>query len=193
MLRTLKNWLGRSSDAPPPLTENSCLQEIATQIPQLYEFIERKYGIPVDAPETSLSLKEFVERYSLPPAQILFVEAQMAGRAAGVKSITAREARSMLDQDPATKLLDVREEWEMKMCRIPESRPLTPELLDELLSSPDRERPLLLYCHFGIRSLDAATFLSDRGFKQVFVVAGGIDAWSNDVDPSIPKYESAYC
>ena len=117
----------------------------------------------------------------------------MSDRFAEVKSVSARTAKQILDSRPDAKLLDVREEWEMKIGKVPKSEPLTPELLDALLSSEDRVLPIILYCHFGVRSMDAALFLADRGFRNVSVVQGGIEAWSVDVDPTIPRYEAAYC
>ena len=88
-------------------------------------------------------------------------------------------------------LLDVREAWEVQTaCVKPEALDLVhmpmqsiPARLDEL----DKSRPIACFCHHGGRSMQVASFLLQHGF-QVVNVAGGIHAWSAQVDPSIPVY-----
>ena len=88
-------------------------------------------------------------------------------------------------------LLDVREAWEVQTaCAKPEGLDLVhmpmqsiPARLDEL----DKTRPIACFCHHGGRSMQVANFLSQHGF-QVVNVAGGIHAWSAQVDPSVPVY-----
>ncbi|MFN8955600.1 MAG: rhodanese-like domain-containing protein [Burkholderiales bacterium] len=88
-------------------------------------------------------------------------------------------------------LLDVREAWELQTASAkPEALDLVhmpmqsiPARLDEL----DKTRPIACLCHHGGRSMQVASFLSQHGF-QVVNVAGGIHAWSAQVDPSIPVY-----
>ena len=88
-------------------------------------------------------------------------------------------------------LLDVREAWEVQTaCAKPEALDLVhmpmqsiPARLDEL----DKTRPIACFCHHGGRSMQVASFLLQHGFQAVNV-AGGIHAWSAQVDPSIPVY-----
>jgi rhodanese-related sulfurtransferase len=88
-------------------------------------------------------------------------------------------------------LLDVREAWELQTaCAKPEALDLVhmpmqsiPARLDEL----DKTRPIACLCHHGSRSMQVASFLLQHGFEAVNV-AGGIHAWSAQVDPSIPVY-----
>jgi rhodanese-related sulfurtransferase len=56
------------------------------------------------------------------------------------------------------------------------------------LSELDPTQPVLSLCHHGMRSLQVAHFLERQGFEQVFNIAGGIDAWSREVDASVPLY-----
>lgn len=180
------------SDSPPLINEESSLHEICIQYPHVYDFIERRYGVKVDVADKTVSLKEFVEKYGLPTAQILFMEVQLASRATQVREIPPLEAKTLLE-DTRTRLLDVREEWEVKIGKIKNSHLLSPVLLDEILNQWDKDTPILIYCHHGIRSMDAAIFLSDRGFTKVGAIRGGIDAWSVQIDPSIPRYQGNYC
>jgi rhodanese-related sulfurtransferase len=88
-------------------------------------------------------------------------------------------------------LLDVREGWELQTASAkPEALDLLhmpmqtiPARLDEL----DKTRPIACLCHHGGRSMQVASFLMQHGF-EVVNVAGGIHAWSAQVDPSIPVY-----
>lgn len=89
-------------------------------------------------------------------------------------------------------LLDVREPWEVETAaislpgvaakHIPMGR--IPERLDEL----DPSQSIVCICHHGVRSLQVVAFLERQGFESVYNLAGGIDAWSVEVDPSVPRY-----
>ena len=103
-------------------------------------------------------------------------------------TITPRELKERLDKGDRPVLLDVREPYEYSLAHLDGSVliPLgtLPEKLGEL--SPDQE--IVAYCHHGMRSADAVGFLLQQGFKNVKNLVGGIDAWSVQVDPSIPRY-----
>jgi rhodanese-related sulfurtransferase len=87
-------------------------------------------------------------------------------------------------------LLDVREPWEHAHCHLPDSV-LIPlgELsfrIDEV--EPPADATIVVYCHHGIRSLSGAAILEMRGFPEAYSLAGGIEAWSQLVDPTVPRY-----
>ncbi len=88
------------------------------------------------------------------------------------------------------RLIDCREPDEWQLCRI-DGAELVP--LSELPAKsagwdPAAEEHLVVYCHLGMRSLQASQFLRARGFAKTFSLAGGIDAWSTEIDPSVPRY-----
>tara|TARA_R110002096_G_scaffold200639_9_gene384702 strand:- start:13933 stop:14289 length:357 start_codon:yes stop_codon:yes gene_type:complete len=87
-------------------------------------------------------------------------------------------------------LVDCREQDEYDFCRIEGSRLIPLSQFAELatVSLTDRELPVVVYCHHGMRSLQATQFLRSKGFKSVFSMRGGIDAWSIEIDPSIARY-----
>lgn len=180
-------------DGPAPITEGSSLYDVTQQYAHAEEFIARKYGVKVTPEDRAMTLRKFVEKYGLPPAQIVYMEIQMSTRAKGVEELRPSEAKRLIEGRPGTQLLDVREGWEVQLCRIPGSRPLTTSLLDEILNTWAKDTPILLYCHHGVRSLDAASFLVDRGFTEVYALRGGIHAWSTDIDPTIRRYEGNWC
>ncbi len=195
MPKTLREKLKNLFKKPslPVITDKSSLQEISEVYPQFYNFIQRKYAVKVSTKEKTQSLKDFVVSRELPPSQVVFMEVQMESRSRGVEQISAQEVIHLIQKRPSLSILDVREDWELKFGSLPNSSPLTHELLDEMLQKWEKDKPLLVYCHFGVRSLDAASFLADQGFKNVSILKGGIDSWSNEIDPNIPRYEGAYC
>lgn len=106
-----------------------------------------------------------------------------------VREITASELARLL-VDGRCILIDVRQPWENQLARIPDST-LIP--LGELANRwreirADDGALLIVYCHHGIRSLSAAEYLLRAGYRNVLSLAGGIDAWSCEVDASIPRY-----
>jgi molybdopterin/thiamine biosynthesis adenylyltransferase/rhodanese-related sulfurtransferase len=84
-------------------------------------------------------------------------------------------------------LLDVREPWEAEIAMIPGAILIPLGALPLALDSLDRSRPIVAYCHHGIRSESARALLADAGF-DVSHLTGGIDAWSTQVDPQVPSY-----
>lgn len=93
---------------------------------------------------------------------------------------------------PELRLIDCREEDEHALCRIegaewiPLSR-FAEEATRKILHSGD-PRPIVVYCHHGMRSLHATVFLRERGRKETWSLAGGIDLWSRQIDPEMPRY-----
>ena len=94
----------------------------------------------------------------------------------------------MMDRGRPYELVDVRTEEERAIATIQGSRLLNKESHDYLLSL-DRNTVIVFQCHHGIRSQSAAKyFLREEGFRNLYNLRGGIDAWSQLVDPSVPRY-----
>lgn len=98
--------------------------------------------------------------------------------------------RAMLDAGEDVTLLD---------CRLPKEKDLAEidgslfipmqELADRLDELDDYlDRRLVVFCHAGVRSMKVAGFLRERGFEDVWSMAGGIDLWSQAIDPAVPRY-----
>ena len=104
--------------------------------------------------------------------------------------ISVAEAHRRLTGPVPPRLIDVREADEFEIARIAgaELLPLSQWPAVAAESLPDPAQPLLIHCHHGGRSGQAAAFLLRNGFTDVTNVAGGIDAWSQEIDPSIPRY-----
>jgi monothiol glutaredoxin len=104
-----------------------------------------------------------------------------------IQQLQAPALKAMIDGGAAFELIDVRTEWERDLAKIEGSRLLDQEYHDYLLTL-DRATPLVFQCHHGIRSQAAAQYCEGLGFTDLFNLSGGIDAWSQLVDPSIPRY-----
>jgi rhodanese-related sulfurtransferase len=85
-------------------------------------------------------------------------------------------------------LLDVREPFEIATCAVAGSTHVPMRQIPEALSDLPRDRLVLVLCHHGGRSLRVTQFLRANGFAQVSNVAGGIDAWAQQIDPTLPRY-----
>ncbi len=86
-------------------------------------------------------------------------------------------------------LLDVREDWEVQLAPVPAALKHIPMgEIGERLNELDPKKDTVVICRSGGRSAEVARFLSTQGFASVFNLAGGILAWSRDVDPKIPQY-----
>jgi rhodanese-related sulfurtransferase len=107
-----------------------------------------------------------------------------------VPEISVAEAKARLSAPNPPRLIDVREPEEYAIAHIAgaEMLPLSqwPTVAAEKLT--DLAQPLLIQCHHGSRSAHAAEFLLRNGYTDVTNLAGGIDAWSVEIDPSVPRY-----
>lgn len=103
-------------------------------------------------------------------------------------SITPKELKVRLDKGDALVLLDVREPWEHSLARLEGSVLIPLGTLPQSLSKLDRNTEIIAYCHHGMRSADATSFLLQQGFQNVKNLVGGIDAWSIQVDGKVPRY-----
>ncbi len=103
-------------------------------------------------------------------------------------TITPKELQERLGTEGSVVLLDVREPWENSMAKIEGSVLIPLGTLPQSLEQLDRNAEIIAYCHHGMRSADAMQFLLQQGFSSVKNLVGGIDAWSVQVDPSVPRY-----
>lgn len=101
--------------------------------------------------------------------------------------ISATDLKTLLDARSAH-LLDVRMAEELEEAALPGALHIPLHELPGRHAELPRDKPLAVLCHHGVRSETAARFLSKTGFEGVMSVAGGIDAYSLDVDPALPRY-----
>jgi rhodanese-related sulfurtransferase len=100
-----------------------------------------------------------------------------------VQALSAR-----LKQGESPVLLDVREKWEYDIAALPNAKLVPLGTLQQATPTLDRNADYVVYCHHGGRSAMAAQWLRAQGFAQVANLEGGIDAWSLEIDASVPRY-----
>lgn len=104
-----------------------------------------------------------------------------------VKQLSPGELKVRLDAKEPLWLIDVRTPDEHRTARIAGAKLLDDGLKDQILGLP-KDTTLVFQCHHGQRSQAAAQFFLQQGFRKVYNLAGGIDAWSTQVDPTVPRY-----
>ncbi len=104
-----------------------------------------------------------------------------------IRQLSAQELREQLESGTALELVDVRTDQERAIARIEGPRLLDRSYHDALLLL-DRDTPIVFQCHHGIRSQQAAEYFRQHGFRNLYNLRGGIDAWSVLVDPQVPRY-----
>ena len=104
----------------------------------------------------------------------------------GKMSVTELETKIKNNQRPY--LLDVREPFERDICKLTDDLNIPLKDLPNRLSELNKDQEIVVYCRSGGRSQQACMFLEQNGFKNVINLTGGVLAWSDYVDPTMPKY-----
>lgn len=108
-----------------------------------------------------------------------------------IREITPAQLAERLARGEPTRLVDVRQPWEHEIAALPGSDLLP---LDQLAEGdvdlpPAGDALVVVYCHHGVRSLSGALLLQRAGYAaEAYSLAGGIDAWSLEIDPRVPRY-----
>src|SRR5206468_3619506 len=110
------------------------------------------------------------------------------GDAASVPGISVHELKRKMDAREEFALIDVREPFEAEIARIDGAKLIPLGEIAEREDELQREQPIVVHCHSGRRSAQAVQLLQQRGFANVYNLEGGIDAWSDQIDPNVPKY-----
>ncbi len=132
----------------------------------------RADGVSIDYVETADGGAFRINNPNLPPR---------------VKSLSVAELKQKMDAGEKFMLLDVRTREERRIAKLDGARRLDEDVISDLLEM-DRATPLVFICHEGVRSKTAAEQFLAQGFKNVYNVEGGMEAWSRDVDPEVPRY-----
>jgi rhodanese-related sulfurtransferase len=105
-----------------------------------------------------------------------------------IKQLSAMELHNKLLDSGSLFLLDVREPYEFAYASLANSVLIPLGQLPRRIGELDPEREIVVICHHGVRSQQAALYLAHHGFKKVANLSGGIDAWSLECDASVPRY-----
>ena len=102
--------------------------------------------------------------------------------------ITPSDVKSLLNRNENLLLVDVREPWETQRCSLPGAQLIPMGAIPANLQKLDVEGDVICYCHHGVRSLDVAVWLRSQGVTGAKSMTGGIDRWSAEIDPTVPRY-----
>jgi rhodanese-related sulfurtransferase len=105
-----------------------------------------------------------------------------------VDEITPQDLKSRLDRNDRPVLVDVRDEWETKLCRLDNALHIPMEELEFRTEELNQQDEIVVYCHHGVRSAAVAEYLRNLGFARVRNLAGGLDAWAASIDRSMRRY-----
>ena len=102
--------------------------------------------------------------------------------------ISPRDLKARLDARQPLVLLDVREDWETKLCRLENAMHIPIEEIELRVEELDAADEIVVYCHHGVRSAAVANYLRQLGYARAVNLAGGLDQWAHSVDPSMRRY-----
>ena len=102
--------------------------------------------------------------------------------------ITPQELKARLDGADRPVLVDVRDDWETKLCRLANAIHIPMEELELRTDELNQADDIVVYCHHGVRSAAVADYLRRLGFTRVRNLSGGLDAWARSVEPSMRRY-----
>lgn len=103
-------------------------------------------------------------------------------------ALTPRELAEMRERQTPMRLVDIRTREEWEAARIESSILFTQDLMNDMLGKWPREELMVIYDHLGKKSMDAAAYFLGHGFTNIRALEGGIDRWSQEVDPGIRRY-----
>ena len=103
--------------------------------------------------------------------------------------IDAKELKVLRDADPKLRLVDVRSREEFEAVNIAGSQLMSQPVVQAIMADGSNDRPLVIIDHQGKTCLDAAAYFIGHGLKNVRALRGGLDAWSQEVDPSVRRYK----
>jgi rhodanese-related sulfurtransferase len=105
-----------------------------------------------------------------------------------VEHRSVQDIAGLLKSDNPPHIIDVREPWEWDIAHIEGSELIPLSTLPAKVAALDPSRTYAMLCHHGMRSEMAANWMAQHGFRSLINIDGGIDAWSIEVDPSMPRY-----
>jgi adenylyltransferase/sulfurtransferase len=102
--------------------------------------------------------------------------------------ITPQELKARLDANDRPVLLDVRDDWETRLCKLEHAIHIPMEEVLSRVEELDPRDEIVVYCHQGVRSAAVAEYLRERGFTRAKNLVGGLDLWAITVEPGMRRY-----
>ncbi len=173
------------------ISKDSTMQEVLENYPSAQRALFQRYhigGCHSCGYEMTDILGEVVAKHDITDINEVLTFIQEADELDKKIQISPKEVAEALKGKEVVKLLDVRLKPEWDLAHIEGASLVTEDLAREIMTWP-RETAMVFYCHTGRRSMDAASYFAGHGFKNVKSMTGGIDAWSQEVDTNVPRYD----
>jgi rhodanese-related sulfurtransferase len=170
---------------------NLTMRELLDQFPGAQRALFRRYHIGgcsscgFSPDETLAGVCARNENLDLDEVSEHILASDAADRA---MQIEPRELSERLAAGETIHLLDIRTREEFDAVKLPGAQLFTQEFMQEILANWSRSDLLVIYDHQGTRSMDAAAYFQGHGFEHIKSLRGGIDAWSAEIDPKLPRY-----
>ncbi len=177
----------------PTITKTSTMQEVLDAYPSAQRALFQKYhigGCHSCGYEPTDVLEEVARKHNITDMNEVLGFIEEAERIDQRIQVSPQKVSEALKSDKALRLIDVRSPQEWEMAHIEGAVLMTEELAREIMSWP-KDTHMVFHCHSGKRSMDAAAYFSGHGYTQAQSMTGGIDAWSQVVDQTVPRYEIA--
>jgi rhodanese-related sulfurtransferase len=174
------------------ISADSAMEEVLTVFPGARRALFRKYhigGCSSCGFKMDETLGGVCERNNDLDVTEVLGEIQSSHEADQKILVEPKVLQDELAASPDLKLLDVRSQEEFDAARIEGATHMTRDLMQEIMGKWDPEEPFVIIDHQGQQGLDAAAYYLGHGLKNVRCLRGGIDAWSLEVDETVPRYE----
>jgi rhodanese-related sulfurtransferase len=175
------------------ITKDSTMQEVLDAYPSAQRALFQRYhigGCHSCGYEPSDVLGVVAQKHDITDINEILTFLEEADQADRRIQISPAEVSAALKSGNQPRLIDVRMPEEWKVAHIEGSQLINEELAHQIMGWP-KDTPMVFLCHVGKRSMDAAAYFAGHGFSNVRSMTGGIDAWSRDVDATVPRYEIA--
>lgn len=176
------------------ITPESTMQEVLDIFPGAQRALFRQYhigGCSHCAFQPTETLQQVCERNNQLDVHEVIEHIRQSHEEDARILMEPQELQELLNQNPNLKLVDVRAREEFEAVHLPNAQLLSQPLMQEIMTSWPTEELFVIIDHQGKQSLDAAAYFLGHGYKNVRCLRGGIDAWSREVDSSVPRYEIA--
>src|SRR5216684_2032107 len=179
------------TNAAKEITPDSTMREVLEAYPGAQRALFRRYhigGCSSCAFQPGETLAQLCRRNNNLDVTEMIEAIQSSHEQDAKILIAPAELARLRKQDQSLRLLDVRTREEYDAVRIEGAVLMSQPTMQEILGRWPRQELFVIYDHAGSQALDAAAYFAGHGFEQVRCLRGGIDAWSREVDPKLPRY-----
>lgn len=189
-MKTTNKLQKKPADGAARLDSASLMRDVLKVYPWAQRALFRKYhigGCRSCAFQLDETLSALCQRNELNPAEVLRHIRESHSEDQQMQ-ISPAETAARIQRGEPVRLLDIRAQEEWNAVRLPGAVRMSQDSMQTILAEWPREGLMVIYDHLGKTSLDAAAYFQGQGFSNVRCLAGGIDAWSQEVDDNIRRY-----